>query len=234
MEAEGRGGLVSAVIGVVDEASARDAVFRLLGVDGELGTLAYWRSHVLDAAVKSVRRDLEAAAGGELEQWWPAASGADRQAVIDQVDVPDVVVELRPWVLPRVQWGTRVPFVPLAAFLHAMATGSHKTVDATAGAYGIAAGTTPWELLESLDDHIADAPVPDDLPSLASGVRLAFHDQPEDETTIYNPARWLLELHSAATWDVLAAVASDAVAKDRARREQLAADRAAKKAGKGT
>lgn len=224
---------MSGVAGVVDEPSARDAVLGLLGVDPGLGTLAYWHSHGLDAVVKVVRRHLDEAAGGDLERWWSAASAADRQAVIDQADVPHVVVALRPWIEPRVQWGTRIPFVPLAAFLHAMDVGPHKTVATTADAYGITTGTTPWELLEGLDDRIVGAPVPDDLPGVASGLRLAFNDQPDDETTVYNPARWLLELHSAATWDVLAAVASDAAAKDRARREKLAADRAAKKATKG-
>lgn len=224
---------MSEVVEVADEPTARDAVFGLVGVDASVGTLAYWRSHVLDAAVKSVRSQLEVAVGGDLERSWPSTSVADRQAVIGEVDVPDVVVALRPWVDGRVQWGTRIPFVPLAAFLHAMAAGSHKTVAAAADAYGIARGTTPWEVLEALDDHIADAPVSEDLLVVAAGLRLAFHDQPDDETTMYNPTRWLLELHSAATWDVLAAVAHDAAAKDRARREQLVAERAAKKAAKG-
>lgn len=225
--------MVSEVAGVVDEPSARNATFTLLGIDPAVGTLAYWRSHVLAGAVTVVRARLEEAAGGDLERWWPAASVADREALIAQIDVPEVPLALRPWIDRRVQWGTRIPFVPLAAFLHAMAAGSHKTVTKTAGAYGITPGTTPWELLEVLDDHIAGAAAPEDLPVVASGLRLAFHDQPDDETTIHNPARWLLELHAAATWDVLAAVASDADAKDRARREKLAAERAAKKAAKG-
>lgn len=225
--------MVIEVAGVAGEQSARGAILAVLGVDAGLGTLGYWRSHVLDGAVKSVRSDLKEAAGGDLERWWPAAPVEDREALTAELDVPDVPLALRPWIEPRVQWGTRIPFVPLAAFLHAMDVGSHKTVATTADAYGITTGTTPWELLEALDDQIADAPVPDDLPGVASGLRLAFNDQPDDETTVYNPARWLLELHSAATWDVLAAVASDAAAKDRARREKLAASRVAKKAAKG-
>lgn len=209
---------------------ARDVVLELLGVDPAVGPLAYWRSHEIHAGVRAVRDQLSRFIDGDLERWWSAATDTDRRELIEQAEVPTVPVARRPWANTKALWGTRIPYIPLSACLHAMAAGGHPTVGATADAHGIGEATNPWELLELLEPGIEPTPFPDDLPKVAGGLRLAMNNQPDDETAVHNPARWLMLNHHAATWDVLAAVAETATAEENERQAQLRADRAAKKA----
>ncbi len=209
--------------------TVRDVALELVGVDPTAGPLAYWRSHEIHAAVRAVRDQISPAAGGDLERWWASAAETERSAVIARLRVPEVVIVRRPWVDVRVLWGARIPYVPLAAFLHVMAAGSHRTVCEAAAACGIVATTTPWELLELVDDKIEVAPVPDDLPRVAAGLRLALNNQPDEEAAVHSPTRWLLENHGGASWNALAAVAETATAAENARQAQLRADRAARK-----
>jgi hypothetical protein len=211
--------------------SVREVILELLGVEPAVGPLACWCSHEIHAAMRAVRDRLSALAGSDLEQWWSAATDTARGDLIAQVEVPAVALARRPWANTRVLWGTRIPYIPIAAFLHAMAAGGHPTVGATADTYGITEATSPWQLLEILDRSIEPAPVPDDhLAQVAGGLRLALNNQPDDETAVHNPARWLLSNHHAASWDVLAAVAATATAEENERQNRLRADRAAKEA----
>lgn len=200
--------------------AARDVILTMFGVDASAGPLAYWRSHEIHDALRDARLKLSDLAGADLDVWWLTAPESARSQLVTEAQLPVLDVVARPWVDVRVLWGSRVPYVPIAAFMHVMAAGDHATVGDAADGYGITEATTPWDLLELLDGRIEGTPHPQDLPVVAGGLRLALNHQPDDDTAVYNPARWLLQHHRCATWETLAAVADAAVVDARERQER--------------
>lgn len=209
----------------------RDEVLRMLGVDPKIGPLGYWRSHEIHAAMEVVRGQLRSKAHvqGDLHGWWLTAD-EDRAVAVASVGVPDVDLRQRDWAVGE-QFRSRSPYVPIAAMLHALQVGGHRTLRDVASQAGFADTATPWMVLELLDPVIEERRFPEDLEGVAAGLRLAMTEQPESEATIYNPIRWLLEEHGTATWETLSRTAKAASER---RRAKLEADRVARAASRGT
>lgn len=197
----------------------RDALLAGSGCDRSAGPLAYWEWQEIDSGLEEARQRISGHVGapGPMgpERW---ANQKDRslEEVLDVLDAAggdgDVElppeVTLRPWCDPTVVSRCRIPYIPLAAVVHAWTLdgGSLKEL---LGRYEIRADTPSWTVLEIVDEHIAHTQPADAVEDLAWNLRVWMDSE---SSAVSLASKWLWELtekHAGVTYPELVDVAAE-------------------------
>lgn len=177
----------------------RDALVVSGGIHRKAGPLAYWEWRRLVDELNAALSRLGAVIEEASAERWSNTSGRTRQEVVDLLSdcaKDDMAVPssptLRPWCDPSLIRTCRVPFVPVAAVVHAwssMACSVAEFVDR----FDLQKTTDPWTLLDRVDAEIAFTDPPDGVAAIAEVFRAAMAAQ---DPEIYSPSAllwWLLE-----------------------------------------
>ena len=187
--------------------TVRDLLCEAVGVHRRAGTLAYFEHQVLRDVLGQVTALLSATAGADVHLW--AAERSRRPAeVVDlfarvdgDVDVPPAPT-LRPWCDPGEIRTCRIPFVPFAAAVHALAATGTTLADLV-HTHQLAA-CDPWEMLARLDPLIVGTDPPAEVTRAAMTLRAQLADA---DPPVHSPGRFLADLavrHPDATPAALA------------------------------
>lgn len=187
--------------------TVRDLLCEAVGVHRRAGTLAYFEDQPLRDALGEVAELLSATVGADLHLW--AAERSRQQAeVVDlfarvhgDVDVPPAPT-LRPWCEPGEIRTCRIPFVPFAAAVHALAS-SGMTLADLVQTHQLAV-RDPWEMLARLDPLIVGTDPPAEVTRAAMALRSRLADT---DPPAHSPGRFLADLavrHPDATPAALA------------------------------
>lgn len=183
----------------------RDALVTAAGCDRTAGPMAYWEwrdvLQVLDAARQCLTPHVGTATTTDVERW---ANQSGRTldevlAVLDtgcsegDVDAPGQLT-MRPWCNPKIVSTCRVPFIPLAATVHAWKMHGGTWAD-TAARYGLARSTTSWQSLDAIEPDIRDSTPPPDIYAQTMTLRAWMRDG-SDAT---NASRWLFAVCEQTT-----------------------------------
>lgn len=158
----------------------RDALLVSGRMRRKAGPLACWEWRGLVGELNAALARLGSALDEVDAERWSNAAGRTRQEVIDlllgcaedDVDVPSAAT-LRPWCDPSLLRTCRVPFVPLAALVHAWSARSASVAEIVEH-FGLAETTDPWTLLDRVDAEIAFTEAPDDVAAKADVFRGAM------------------------------------------------------------
>lgn len=120
------------------------------------------------------------------------------------------MVELRPWCDPKLVRTCRIPFVPLAAVLHAW---EHREagLEDVLGEFSVVATTDPWTILDRVEPLIREVKASKQVPVVADLLRSWMH---EVEPQTQSPAQLLCgiaALHGNLSLDDLATLTSRTV-----------------------
>ena len=172
----------------------RDLLCEAVGVHRRAGTLSYFEHQALRDVLGQVTALLSATAGGDVHLW--AAERSRRQAdVVDlfarvngDVDVPPAPT-LRPWCDPGEIRTCRIPFVPFAAAVHALAAAGTTHADLVQTHQ--LASCDPWELLARLDPLIAGTEPPAEVTRAAMVLRARLTNA---DPPVHSPGRFLADV----------------------------------------
>ena len=155
--------------------------------------------------------------GAQLEEdsaeRWSNASGRTRQEVVDLLSdcakddmaVPSTAT-LRPWCDPSLIRTCRVPFVPVAAVVHAWSAVACSVAEIV-DRFELEKSTNPWTMLDRVDAEIAFTDPPDGVTAHAEVFRAAMAAQHPE---IHSPSAflwWLLEHDPKATLETAVTIA---------------------------
>lgn len=192
----------------------RDAFVVGAGCHRKAGPFAYWEWRHLGSELNEGWSRIEAALDVESAERWSNTSGRMKQEVIDvlrqvagrgDLETPDPPT-LRPWCDPSLVRTCRVPFVPLAAVVHAWAL-TPGTVAEQVRRLGIEVTTDPWTLLDRAEAEIAFTDPPDDVGKFAGAFRASLAAQVPE---MYSPAVLFCEMAEADPTADLAACVQNA------------------------
>lgn len=187
----------------------RDALVVSAGCHRKAGLFAYWEWRSLVDHLNEAWFRIEAALDVGSAERWSNRSGRTKQEAIDVVrqvsadgdmDLPDAAT-LRPWCDPSLVRTCRVPFVPLAAVVHAWAL-RPGTVKELVRRLDVEATTDPWTLLDRAEAEIAFTDSPENVSEFAGVFRSSMAAQVPE---MYSPAALLCEMASAVPTADLAA-----------------------------
>ncbi len=176
----------------------RDALVTAAGCNRKAGLFAYWEHAELKIAINQVWSVLEGFTVEQHPERWANQSGrtkAEVLAVLDgglgqgDVDVP-AIVTLRPWCNPGLVRTCRIPFVPLAAFVHAWAL-REATITQVLKHFEIDARMNPWEFLDRIEPDIRHTDAADSVVPIAETLRSWMAMQRPE---IYLPSRLFCEI----------------------------------------
>ena len=183
----------------------RDALVTAAGCDRTAGPMAYWEwrdvHDVLDAARQRLARHLGTSMATDAERW-ANQSGRTLDEVLSvldagcsegDIDAPSQLT-MRPWCNPKTVSTCRVPFIPLAATVHAWTMHGGTWADIS-GRYGLTRSTTSWQSLDAIEPDIRDSAPPPDVYEQAMALRAWMRDGPD--TT--NASTWLFAVCEETT-----------------------------------
>jgi hypothetical protein len=199
----------------------RDAIVTACGCDRRAGPLAYWEWQGLHATLDSAReviaRHADISPVTDPEQWanQPTRTLAEVLEVLDAVPVAADVpvppeVSLRPWCDPKVVSRCRIPYIPLAAIVHAWGDLDRAWSDAVQP-FELTAEMSSWDLLRTIEPAIRHETPGDGVAETAWMLR-RWKGAVADTVA---PARWLhtvIEGDPSITLRQLRDRATDAVA----------------------
>ena len=175
----------------------RHALVAACGCDRHAGHLAYWQWETVQAALQAVRAVLASNAGLppslDVERWanQPTRTVEGVLEVLDSVQSTDDVEvpqapSMRSWCDPKVVATCRIPFIPLAAVVHAWGDRERPWSELVAE-FQLARDLSSWELLRRVDPAIRDLPAPQGVQDAARQLRAWQGSQ----SASVAPVRWL-------------------------------------------
>jgi hypothetical protein len=171
-----------------------DALVHGCGCRRSAGPLAYWEHLDISQAIKEAFDRIAAAAGVTNGKAWSNEPQRKLSEVLDVLETAaaggDVaapeLVRLRPWCDPSKQFTCRIPFVPLAALMHAWKL-NPCPLDKLVGDYDLEMFMDPWVLLERVEPDIVDTSSPGGVAEDAAKLRLGMKHWPIGP--IYSPTK---------------------------------------------
>ena len=175
----------------------RDALVTACGCDRRAGYLAYWQWEMVQAALQTVRAVIASNAdlppGLDVERWanQPTRTVDEVLEVLDAVRSTDDVElpeepSIRAWCDPKAVATCRIPYIPLAAVVHAWGDRDRAWSDVVSE-FDLAEGLSSWDLLRRVDPAIRDLPPPEGVRDAAWQLRSWQGLQ----STSVAPVRWL-------------------------------------------
>ena len=175
----------------------RDALVAACGCDRHAGHLAYWQWETVQAALKAVRSVLASSAGLpptlDVERWanQPTRTAEEVLEVLESVQSEDDVEvseapSMRSWCDPKIVVTCRIPYIPLAALVHAWGDRERPWSDLVAE-FRLAPDLSSWDLLRRVDPAIRDLPAPQGVQDAARQLRAWQGSQ----SASVAPVRWL-------------------------------------------
>lgn len=209
--------------GMVSEGTSswtlRDALVAACGCDRHAGHLAYWQWETVQAALQAVRAVLASNAGLpptlDVERWanQPTRTLDEVLEVLDSVqstddiEVPEAPL-MRPWCDPKIVATCRIPYIPLAALVHAWGDRARPWSELVAE-FELVPDLSSWDLLRRVDPAIRDLPAPQGVQDSARQLRVWQGSQ----SASVAPVRWLFAVTDdlpEATLDALLQRADEA------------------------
>ncbi|WP_425413684.1 DUF6197 family protein [Nitriliruptor alkaliphilus] len=182
----------------------RDALIAACGCDRRAGPMAYWEWQELHATLRRTREVVARHAGVPLgvnvEQWANQPSRTLEEVigalhavpVADDLPIPPSP-SLRPWCDPKVASRCRIPYIPLAALVHAWGDRDRPWSD-VARSFELVAAMSSWDLLRAIEPSIRDAAPAEEVADIAWTLR-GWKSLVAESAA---PSRWL---HSVAEDD---------------------------------
>jgi len=195
----------------------RDALVVASGCDRKVGPFAYWEHREIGDALTRVWERVAEHVDAPSPEGWSSSKGRTKAEILnvlgsaldagDDIAAPEPVT-MRPWCTTKLVRTCRIPFVPLAAVVHAWSHRGGK-LRGLLDHFEIDGTTDPWTILDRVEPEIRDIPAAEDTGDIADFLRGRMHAA---EPEIYSPARLLAELDRQLTLDGL---------RDRANRESV-------------
>lgn len=193
---------------VVGPWTLRDALVVASGCDRKVGPFAYWEHREIGDALTRVWERVAVHVDAPSPEGWSSSKRRTKAEILNVLDRAldaggDIAapqsVTIRPWCTTKLVRTCRIPFVPLAAVVHAWAHRGGGLQDLLEH-FGIDAMTDPWILLDRVEPEIRDLPAAENAADIADFLRSRMHAA---EPEIYSPARLLAELDPLLTLDEL-------------------------------
>lgn len=191
---------------VVGPWTLRDALIVASGCDRKVGPFAYWEHREIGDSHRRVWERLAEHVDAPSPEVWSSSKGRTKADVLDvlnsalgagdDIAAPETVT-MRPWCTTKLVRTCRIPFVPLAALVHAWSHRGGKLRDLL-DHFEIDATTDPWAILDRVEPQIREVRAAEDVADIADFLRSRMHDA---EPEIYSPARLLSELDPRLTLD---------------------------------
>jgi len=180
---------------VTDPWTLGDALWVAAGCKRKTAAFPCWEHREITAPVSRAWELLASKTDGVDPHIWANQTGRtlpEVLAVLDSAGAEGDVdayptMTLRPWCHLNMVSTCRIPYVPLAAVVHAYKLRSGSLTDLLAE-FEIDAKTDPWTILDRIEPTIVETDSPDGVREMADTLRLMMHANPP----IFTPSRVLV------------------------------------------
>lgn len=170
-----------------------DALLDGCGCHRKAGPLAYWEHHEIHDTLVAAFELVAAEAGATDGRAWsnePQRSLAEVLEVLSAAAAKGdlrgpAVVRMRPWCKASDQFTCRIPFIPLAALMHAWKL-APVPLQAFVDRYDLKPSMDPWALLDLVDPDIVGTEPPEGIADAAGELRAVMERWPTGQ--IHNPS----------------------------------------------